>query len=205
MKKGNKLLLTTFIVIIISSIIIDIVFQNISDNFVWIITTIAILFYVIFIVYGVRKIIKMNKEDNEIYKRVDALIQQKDFDEARLIIKDSILKVNFSITSVKIEKLLLILELTVGNNREAKKIIETTKWGRFESEKFYFKVLFLLKEGRKDEALEYYKKLIKWNKRYKKAYQKQIDNLQVIFRYINEGVKENIETQFPLVKEIMNL
>ena len=205
MKKGNKLLLTIFIGIIISSIIIDIVFQNISDNFVWIITTIAVLFYVIFIVYGVRKIIKMNKEDNKIYKRVDALIQQKDFDEARLIIKDSILKGNFSITSVKIEKLLLILELTVGNNSEAKKIIETTKWGRFESEKFYFKVLFLLKEGRKDEALEYYKKLIKWNKRYKKVYQKQIDNLQVIFRYINEGVKENIETQFPLVKEIMNL
>ena len=72
MKKGNKLLLTIFIVIIISSIIIDIVFQNISDNFVWIITTIAVLFCVIFIVYGVRKIIKMNKEDNKIYKRVDA-------------------------------------------------------------------------------------------------------------------------------------
>lgn len=205
MKKGSKLLLILFIVLIISSLIIDILFQNIPDNYVWIITLIAVLFCVIFIIYGTLKLIKMSKSDNNIYKRVNDLIQQKEFDEARAVINDNISKTNLSISSIKIEYLLLTLELTIGNNDEAKHIIETTKWGRFESNKIYFKALFLLKEQKIDEALEYYQKLIKYNKRFRNAYQTQIDNLQIIFKYINEGVKEDIQTQFPLVREIMDL
>ena len=120
-------------------------------------------------------------------------MKNNEYEQARTLINNRMSELNYDISEVRCKFMLLILELTIGNNEQARNILEQTKWGIFKYHVYYYKIIFSL----------YDKDLEKINKIRKISHQEQIDNLNKLFNYFENGIKEELNTQLPIVKELL--
>jgi len=143
------------------------------------------------------------KKDNEKAKIINELINKGEYEEAIKIVKDNILKSNFDFIVIRNKIFLVSLELMLGNNDQAKRIIDTTKWGRYIIYMYYFKALYMLKEQRIDDAEKLLNKLKKTNIKNKNVFSDQIDALEKLVNYCRYKTEFEVISKFPLVKEII--
>jgi len=205
MKKGDKILIIIYPIILIVAVItlfIKPVFFS-----VWF-SIILSLFLFIFAIGLIIYIVKLNKKDNVNMIGISNLIKNKEFLKAEELINTKLEKSNHYVSDIKYKLILVTLELTRGNNDEAIAIIDNNKWRAFEKNLYYYKALLSLKEHNIQNAMMYQDKLIKANNKlkgkYKDFYKEQIVNIDKLIAALNNGVKFDIRSQFPIVKEIMN-
>src|SRR5690554_168128 len=205
MKKGDKILIIIYPIILIVAVItlfIKPVFFS-----VWF-SIILSLFLFIFAIGLIIYIVKLNKKDNVNMIGISNLIKNKEFLKAEELINTKLEKSNHYVSDIKYKLILVTLELTRGNNDEAIAIIDNNKWRAFEKNLYYYKALLSLKEHNIQNAMIYQDKLIKANNKlkgkYKDFYKEQIVNIDKLIAALNNGVKFDIRSQFPIVKEIMN-
>jgi len=170
--------------------------------------TLSLIFYVFIIIVLVYSY-KLNKKDNDNFLEISNLIKNNEFFKAEEYIKANLIKSKHLVSDIKYKFLLVTLELTKGNNDEAKFIIDNNNiWRAYEKLLYYFKALLSLKDHNIDDGILYKDKLIKANKKLKgkkkDQFKDQIINIEKIILAVNKGIKIDIKSQFPIVDEIIN-
>lgn len=204
MKKGNKRLLLYFIILIVVLLGLDIIIDYLENEILKLIIWIIIFGFLIFLFILLIKLSKrIDREDNEIANKFQEHMKNNEYEQARTLINNRMSELNYDISEVRCKFMLLILELTIGNNEQARNILEQTKWGIFKYHVYYYKIIFSLYDKDLEQAKVLYEKLKKINKIRKISHQEQIDNLNKLFNYFENGIKEELNTQLPIVKELL--
>lgn len=202
MKKGTKRLLFNFIIFIVILIGLDIIMDNIENETIklifWVLT---IVFVVVALIFIVKLSKRVDREDNEVIKKYEEYIKNIEYEEARQLINNRISESKYGISELRCKLMLLILELTIGNNEEARNILEQTKWGILKYDVYYHKIIFKLYDRDLEQAKVLYNKLIKINNKRKQRHQAQIDNLNKLFNYFENGVIEEVNSQFQIIND----
>ena len=203
MRKGNKRILLYFIISIIILLVLDIIIENIENETLKFIILVIIVGFIIILLALVNKLSKrIDREDSKIVNKFQEYMKNKEYEQARELINKRLSELNYDISEARCKFMLLILELTIGNNEKARKILEQTRWGILIYDIYYYKIIFKLYDRDFEQAKVLYNKLKKINRKRKLRYQAQIDNLNKLFHYLKNGIKEEINSQFPIVKEL---
>jgi len=205
MKKLDKAINFLLSIAILTYIIITFIIPDLITSPIKI--TLSIIFCV-FIIVVLIYYYKLNKKDNNNFLKISNLIKNNEIFKAEELIKSNLTKSKHLVSDLKYKFLLVTLELTKGNNEEAKFIIDNNIWRAYEKLLYYFKALLSLKDHNIDDAILYKDKLIKANKKLKgkkkDQFKDQIINIEKIILAVNKGIKIDIKSQFPIVDEIIN-
>lgn len=205
MKKLDKAIIFLLSIAILTIVIITFIIPDLISSPIKI--TLSLIFYVFIIIVLVYSY-KLNKKDNDNFLEISNLIKNNEFFKAEEYIKANLIKSKHLVSDIKYKFLLVTLELTKGNNDEAKFIIDNNIWRAYEKLLYYFKALLSLKDHNIDDAILYKDKLIKANKKLKgkkkDQFKDQIINIEKIILAVNKGIKIDIKSQFPIVDEIIN-
>lgn len=206
MRKYEKRALLGYVLLIIIIIVLALLLENIANqvfkNILRIVLIIFLLSYVIIIrVFYRNVLIRERKKSDEI----TLLVMKKEFDKARDILDIKLEAANLQGALLMYKTNLVTLELTLGHNEKAKFILDTTKWHGLERDVYYYKLLFFIKEHNKEKINLYFKKLQNANIKYKNHFDKQIYTIECILNYQKTGIKKDVETIFPIVKDLLDL
>lgn len=205
MQKGNKRLILYFVLLIIVLTTIEIVNQNIDNKMVInILSTMAFVVAVISLIFFIRIMRKNELNDIKVNKVIEDYVENKEFETAKSYILEKIDNAYYNNSKLRYKFLLFYIELVSGNNIEALNVLNNTKWKAMDKEIYYYKILFLIDDNRLFDANELFKKLIKVNRRAKGAYDNQINMLIKLFKYIEDGIEVEFDTQFPIVYQLFS-
>jgi len=163
-KKLDKAIIFLLSIAILTIVIITFIIPDLISSPIKI--TLSLIFYVFIIIVLVYSY-KLNKKDNDNFLEISNLIKNNEFFKAEEYIKANLIKSKHLVSDIKYKFLLVTLELTKGNNGEAKFIIDNNIWRAYEKLLYYFKALLSLKDHNIDDAILYKDKLIKANKKLK--------------------------------------
>ncbi len=205
MKKRDKTIIFLLLTAMLTLVIIGFIIPDSISSLVKI--ALSLPFYIVIIVSLVYYH-KLNKKDNNNFIEISNLIENNEFSKAAELINVNLSKSKHLVSDIKYKFLLVTLELTRGNNDEAKFIIDNNIWRAYEKLLYYFKALLSLKDDNIQDAILYKEKLIKANNKLKgkkkDQFKDQIINIEKIISAVNGGMRVDIKSQFPIVNEIMN-
>lgn len=205
MKKRDKIIITVYSLILILAFISQFIQSN---KFIAWSSIILLLFFYFFSICVVIYFYILNKKDAKNSNEISNLIGNNELLRANELINNNLKEAKHYISDIKYKMKLVSLKLIQGNDNEAKVIIDNNKWGTFEKQLYYYKVLLSLKDHNIGNAILYKDKLVKTNNKLrgkrKDYFKEQILNIEIIMESLKSGEKGIVKSQLPIVKEIMD-